>query len=121
HAYPPADSFPRAAWRKEVKQGYDFFRTSNLQIQFPSLESVVRYYENRAPEVLPEVPKLDSADPPPVRWRQHSYRLPADLGLPAVSNVNLVHLSDPTKLDVLVCDMRNGYVLALRPDQVEAP
>jgi hypothetical protein len=121
HAYPPADSFPRAAWRKEVKQGYDFFRTSNLQIQFPSLESVVRYYENRAPEVLPEVPRLDSADPSPVRWRQHSYRLPAELGLPAVSNVNLVHLSDPTKLDVLVCDMRNGYVLTLRPDQAETP
>src|SRR5215471_15705121 len=25
HAYPPADTFPRSAWRKEVQQGYDFF------------------------------------------------------------------------------------------------
>src|SRR5438309_583222 len=31
HAYPPPDSFPRSAWRKQVRQGYDFFRDSRLQ------------------------------------------------------------------------------------------
>jgi hypothetical protein len=115
HAYPPADTFPRSAWRKEVKQGYDFFRESDLRIDFPSLESVVRYYENRAPEVLPPVPRLDSPGPSPVRWQRHPYSLPTELGLPAISNVNLVKLSDRTKLDVLVCDMQNGYVVALKP------
>ena len=26
HAYPPPESFPRSAWRKEVKQGFEFLR-----------------------------------------------------------------------------------------------
>src|SRR5262249_20324870 len=25
HAYPPPDTFPRSAWRREVRQGYDLF------------------------------------------------------------------------------------------------
>ena len=49
HAYPPPETFPRSAWRKEVKQGYDFLHESTLALPYPSLESVVRYYEARAP------------------------------------------------------------------------
>ena len=45
HAYPPPETMPRSAWRKEVKQGYDFLRASALAGDFPALESVVLYYE----------------------------------------------------------------------------
>src|SRR5436309_792473 len=43
HAYPPPDSFPRSSWRKEVRQGYDFFRESKVRKDFPPLESVALY------------------------------------------------------------------------------
>src|SRR2546421_7169299 len=49
HAVPDPDTFPRAHWRKEIAQGYDFLRESALALDYPSLESVVRYYESRAP------------------------------------------------------------------------
>src|SRR6266849_4562892 len=36
HAYPPPETFPRFAWRREVKQGYDFFaKSSRLGMEFP--------------------------------------------------------------------------------------
>src|SRR5262249_2452478 len=44
-----------------------------------------------------------------------SYRVPKEQNLPTVSNVNLVHLFNDRQLDVLVCDMRDGWLTALRP------
>ncbi len=40
---------------------------------------------------------------------------PPNVSPPYISNVNLVHLFDPKRLDVLVCDMRGGAVLLLQP------
>src|SRR5450755_1698366 len=57
HAVPPPDSFPRSAWRKQVRQAYDFFRDSPLKMDYPSIESIAAYYENRAPEELPPLDK----------------------------------------------------------------
>ncbi len=115
HAYPPPDSFPRSAWRREVKQAYDLFRASKLAfVDFPSQEGVALYYEHRAPE---ELPLLRSAPPPhelPTSLLRKDYRLPGDAGAPAVSHVNLVHLFDERRLDILVCEMRRGEVLALQ-------
>jgi hypothetical protein len=115
HAYPPAETFPRSAWRREVKQAYDFFANSTLQIDFPSQEGVALYYERRAPEALPLWKNDRPAREPPVAWRRKDYRAPAGPPHPAVSNVNLVHLFDDRRLDVLACEMRAGQVLALQP------
>jgi hypothetical protein len=115
HAYPPPESFPRSAWRREVKQGFDFFRDSTMQIDFPSLESVVRYYESRAPEALPTPFLKRSDEPMPVRFHARGVQARKDNPLPAISNVNLVHLSDPVKLDLLACDMRSDQVMVLKP------
>jgi hypothetical protein len=115
HAYPPAETFPRSAWRREIKQAYDFFRNSDLQIDFPSQESVALYYESRAPEELPLLKKEKTTHPLPVSCQRKGFRLPGEPLHPAVSNVNLVHLFDEQKLDVLVCEMRLGQVLVLQP------
>src|SRR5438094_6756650 len=45
HAFPAPDTHPRAEWRKELRQAYGFFRNSNMLMDFPSFESVARYYE----------------------------------------------------------------------------
>ena len=115
HAYPPPESFPRSAWRKEVKQGYDFLRDSTLALPYPSLESVVRYYETRAPLELP-LPRSENAPGEvPLRFNRQGFRSADGGTFPAVTNVNLVHLFDPKRLDVLSCDMRSGQVSVLRP------
>jgi hypothetical protein len=115
HATPPPDIFPRSAWRKQVKQGYDFFRDSNLPLDQPSIESVARYYENRAPMELPALDRGLTSDRLPVQFERIGVRLPGPRPHPSVTNVNLVHLSDPRKLDVLVCDARRNEVLVWKP------
>ncbi len=115
HAYPPPDTFPRSAWRKEVKQGYDFFHKDlSYRFDYPPLEAVVRYYENRAPEALPPLSRTP-AQPPPVRFERRGSRCPEAAGPPGVANVNLVHLFHKDKLDILVCDAINNQVLVLSP------
>src|SRR3954454_3800619 len=97
HKYPPPDSFPRKFWRTEVERGYRFAEVAGLTRKVPPIESVVRYYEQRAPEEFP-VPSWPAPSRPlPVRFVKQSYPGPA---LPpgerfAVSNVNLVRLPAP--------------------------
>ncbi len=115
HAYPPAASFPKFAWRKEVKQGYEFFRDSKLQLDYPSLESVVQYYEKRAPEEFPSHEEPVTLGSIPVDFRRLGFQLPEPFQHSAIANVNLVHLFDKKKLDILVCDVQYGRVLVLSP------
>jgi hypothetical protein len=115
HAYPPPETFPRSAWRREIQQAYDFFGSSKLAIDFPSQEGVALYYERRAPAALPLLKQTKPAHPLPVSFRRKDYPLPGSSVHPAVSNVNLVHLFDERRLDILVCEMRLGQVLALKP------
>ncbi len=114
HAYPPPDSFPRAAWRREIKQAYDFLRDSPLSLEFPPLEAVALYYEKRAPDELPPIrPSPDTG--PLLHWQREGRRLPGGTPNPGVSNLRLVRLSDPRRLDLLVCDAWAGRVCALKP------
>ena len=117
HAYPPPETFPRSAWRKEVKQGYDFLNDSTLALRNPnpSLESVVRYYEARAPLELPLPHPENAPGEMPLRFNRQGFRSTDGGSVPAVTNVNLVHLFDSKRLDVLSCDMRSGQVSVLRP------
>jgi hypothetical protein len=109
HAYPPPDTFQRASSRREVRQGYDFLRDSALDLEYPSLESVVRYYESRAPSELTSIsPRTRRTAPAAFRaaWLPRHRRG----ALPAVANVNLAHLFDRRRLDALTCDMRSGQI-----------
>jgi hypothetical protein len=116
HAYPPADSFPRSAWREEVEQGYRFFKDDlTLSTQAPNFEDVVKYYEDRAPRQLPAIKAARATTPLPVTFTRTTYPVPANAHPPAISNVSLVHLFDKERLDVLACEMRHGLVMALSP------
>jgi hypothetical protein len=116
HFYPPPDTLPRSVWRREVKQGYDFFaKSSMLRSEFPSLEGVVRYYENRAPQKLPLLGREASSHAPPTRFERRGFPLTDSLASPGVSNVSLVHLFSDDRLDVLVCDAVQDQVLVLKP------
>lgn len=122
HAYPPADTFPRSAWRHEVQQAYGFYRVPsqrNLEISktiaVPPMEAVIKYYQDRAPEELPLWLPEKPSHPCPASFAPETFTRAGQGPSPAISNVNLVHLSHPTKLDLLVCDMRYGQVMVMKP------
>jgi hypothetical protein len=121
HAFPPPETFPRSAWRFEVMQAYGFYERSNydnpqlrLLGAIPPAARVIKYFENRAPEKLPHLPQEPPLGALPVRFQRRDVANPA-YPFPATANVNLVHLSDDKKLDLLVCDMRSGEVSVLKP------
>jgi hypothetical protein len=115
HAFPPADTFPRWAWKEEVDQAYRFAAAADLPLVPPPIDNVVKYFEDRAPDELPPAVFEKSDTPLPVRSRRSACPSLALSEGVAISNVNLVHLSDPKKLDVLACEMRTGRVLLYKP------
>lgn len=113
HAYPPAETFPRFAWKEEVERGYFFFGRSNLNLVPPPIEDVVHYYESRAAENLPPAQIERATTQLPISFSPHSFPEPPQASPPAVSHVNLVHLFDDKRLDILACEMRHGHIMSL--------
>jgi tetratricopeptide (TPR) repeat protein len=116
HTYPPPDSFPRAAWRKEVRQGFELLHDSPLGGQFPPLESIVTYYEHRAPEQLPTL-----VNPPTAKAGQFKFE-PLRTGwlenvppYPGIANLHLADLLGDEKLELLASDTRLNRVLLMQP------
>jgi hypothetical protein len=115
HTYPPPDTFPKHDWRYEVEQGYRFFNEAGMPLHAPPQDHVIRHFEERAPDELPPAEFTNAATSPPVRFEKLVYPAPPGSDSPAISNVNLVHLFDARRLDVLACDMYGGQVMVLRP------
>lgn len=115
HAYPPPDSFPRRYWRAEVQRGFKFYDDSGLSLRPPPVESVVRYYEERAPEELAAPEIKPASRPSALRFERISYPGPAIPERFAIADVNLVRLSASGPLDILASEMRAGLVMHLRP------
>ena len=124
HGYPPPDSFPRSAWRKEVEQGFHFADRATPGLRGPSLESVIAYYENRAPLELPLPSRPVAPGRPGIGWQRRGLAVPGRDSFPEVVNVNLVRLARGGKLQILVCEcdpLKNeGRVLLVDP-HVEPP
>ena len=115
HALPEPETFPKSLWPHEVERGFHFLHEDEGPADIPSVAGVIAYYRNRAPEVLPVLGRPVESGECPVRFDRAGYRPAPGLPSPGVSNVRFVHLSDPRKLDVVACDMRNGKVFLLKP------
>ncbi len=116
HAYPPPESMPRAVWRKEVKQGFDFLNNSALSGTFPSLESVVLYYERRAPEHLAQLDSMAPTNRVPVRFEKRGTGyLPRVPPFPGIANVKLASLLGGPEQELLLCDSKLDSILVLKP------
>jgi hypothetical protein len=121
HAYPPPETFPRSAWRKEVKQGYDFFHQDpSYRFDYPPLEAVVRYYEKRAPQSLTLAPGTPAPHPPRSQFEPRSYPGPAPARPPGVTHINPVRLLSKDRPDLLVCDALANQILVLSPGESTA-
>jgi hypothetical protein len=117
HAYPPADSFPKASWDAEVKRGFDFFRQSDRQLDPPPIEEVIAYYKSEAPESFPIIPRTPDGPGLARPLTRVEIAGPNPRKAPAISNVAIVHLTEENRPDLLACDMATGELLLHRPDR----
>ncbi len=117
HAYPTPESMPRSAWRKKVKQGFDFLRDSALADDFPSLESVVNYYERRAPERFSAIGQSSPrTDQTPIKFEKRGTGfMPHVPPHPAVANANLAKLFGGRNQELILCETRLNAMLVLKP------
>jgi hypothetical protein len=120
HAYAPPELFPDFLWPHEVERGLKFLKQAGAPPDTPSFASLVAYYRNRAPASLPVLKRTEPPHEPPVRFERKGYRLEVGSQTPALANVRFMRLSDDTKLDIVACDMVNGYVMLLQPYQANA-
>lgn len=116
HAYPPPETMPRSTWRKEVKQAYEFFRDSALGGEYPSLESVVSYYEKHSPETLAKIELEKNRSNPPVQFQKRGTGWMPNLPLqPGITHANLAGLLGSGNKELLLCDSRLDALLILKP------
>jgi hypothetical protein len=121
HPYPPADTFPRSSWDGEVRRGFAFFRKSDRKLDPPPIRDVIAYYQDAAPDRLPIIPR--TPDGPGlsrslVRTEIAGPRLDE---ASAISNVAIVHLTDPNGADILACDLASGELLIYRAGHHDSP
>ncbi len=121
HDPPPAESFPKDAWRFEVERGFDFYTESfRDDLDPPPLEDVVAYYESLAPDDLHVVPPAaQTTISNPLKFHRLSSGIPG-LEAPAVSFIKSIQLSPESDPQLLFCDMRSGEVRTLSPVGVAA-
>lgn len=121
HVLPQAENFPKSAWADEVDRGYDFYEQfARLDLTPPPQGLVQQYFEQRAPEQLPE-----AAHGP--QWVPDGRFQAEDLteptreipqrpdSAPAVSFIEAVDPGDPAA-GFWLSDMRNGVVLQVAAD-----
>ena len=88
HAVPPAASFSKEEWEREVLRGFEFYRSSGrLDLTEPNQGEVVAYFRAQAPEklVFPAVSMASHALP--VRFRRQTLPTPDRLPNAAVSSL----------------------------------
>jgi tetratricopeptide (TPR) repeat protein len=118
HAYPPPETMPRSAWRKEVKQGYDLLRGSALAGDFPALESVALYYEHRAPDRLPQSEQPATTVTPPVKFERRGIGwMPNVPPYPSVANAQLTRVFGNSNQQLLLCESRLNALLVVNPNE----
>lgn len=117
HPNPPAETFPRSAWRREVVQAYRFYdaATPDFKAKYPAppIETVIRSFERRAPERLALPTEVLATTPPRVTLTATPWTGPAAHG-PGLSHLNLAPLIDPKIPDLIACDMLSGEVARVR-------
>lgn len=118
HLLPPADALPRRSWRNAIVSMGDVPRVAGQpELSADDAALAVAYYERRAPEALPEIPPLGTANKLAFRVEHFSPLtgpLPTER-IPAVSHVAFVRLGHPEFEDLIVSEMRTSTVLRQAP------
>ncbi len=117
HLLPPPATLPRRMWERKIDEMFEITRGSEKELPsgIPPREEVVAYYNTRAPEDLPGLSHTAGKKSPTLNLEATGVRIGGLESYPGVSSTRLVHLSRDDRLDLLICEMRFGMVLAARP------
>jgi hypothetical protein len=121
HVRPPAEYVPRGQWRFRVQEMAERSMTGtgippgeeSLLWQL-DLEKVIRWFESRAPDVLP-MPDPWPADDGGLVFVRHAYNPPGNPPKPVVSNVRFYDLDGNGRTEIVACDMGRGSVFIAEP------
>ncbi|MBI4604903.1 MAG: VCBS repeat-containing protein [Planctomycetes bacterium] len=117
HKLPPPDTLPRSEWKAKVEAMFEIVgHTKDDPPQnAPPVDEAVAYFTSRAPERLPPSRSTVGVGPGPLDARRVPLKLSGVPRYPGTAHVHFVHLFDDARFDMLLCEMRFGMVLAMRP------
>ncbi len=121
HQYPTPDLFPRSSWEAEVRRGFDFHRKSDRRLDPPPIEEVIAHYQAAAPDRLPTISRTPDGPGPKRSLVRGEIAGPHPDEPTAISYVGFVHLTDPTRPDVIACDMARGELLIRKAGRRDEP
>lgn len=119
HRCPEPDVLPKSAWPKTVwlMSSFSGFGSNVRWKVYP--DSVVEWFDQRAPEKL-ELPRPEEGrQPGNLRMRRRGIPSRAAASVPFVSHIRLADVVEDARPELIVCDMRNGTVLMGRTDRPE--
>jgi FG-GAP-like repeat len=116
HVLPPPEYVPRSMWRFRIQEMAERSMTGtgippgekSVLWQF-DLDKITRWFEARAPEVLP-LPQPWPRDDGGLRFVKHAYAPSGAAPMPIVSNVRFFDLDGDGKLEIVACDMGRGSI-----------
>jgi hypothetical protein len=117
HAVPPADSFPKSAWRREVQRGYEFYQASGrTDLQVPLQAKVAKYFRAQAPESLVFAKPVSGSTGIKPAFTPQDVTMPfansqsqRQAFMIAHINAGTVAQQSPTRESLFVCDMRSSW------------
>ena len=117
HLLPPPATLPRRMWERKIEEMYEITRGSEKELPagLPPQEEAVAYYTSRAPLGLAGLSHTAGKVSAALNLEATGVRIGGLESYPGVSSARLVHLSRDDRLDLLICEMRFGMVLAARP------
>lgn len=113
HKTPSPKLFPKDAWQKEVKRGFDFYTESRrTDLQIPGMNGVVAWYRSQAPDVLQEMHSLPESSGS-VLFEKQSIPSPPNIS-PMVSQVTWDSRSPRLTPELRLTDMGSGHVCEIQ-------
>lgn len=110
HLFPEPEILPRERWRKVVPEMVELPGYGVNLPRKPPPRALIEWYASRAPERLVLAPLRPTTAAGPLAWRREPLRPAAAAGNFLGANVRLVDFDGDQRLEIVVCEMREGGV-----------
>jgi len=123
HAKPSPESFPRDAWHNEVLRGYEFYARSGLtHLDPPPVHVTVEYFRSRAPREPVFPVGLEATNSLRAAFTVEKWTSGRQSAVPpAIAHLRWARLQTDGLPVLLTCDMRDGNVMAVDPNEAAKP